>query len=182
MTTDIDITAGESLIDIDVESSVIEVDVVASEIDVTVDASVIDIDVEASVIEVELSGTGQQGPPGEPSSATDILEAGETISALKPVVVLDGIAFVASSSDSDHRGFVAGVAITAATVGNDVTVKTSGRITDSSWNWNPLIPSVFVGDGVLTQTPPSSGWVQAIARVEASDTIVVHLNDVYARV
>jgi hypothetical protein len=109
-------------------------------------------------------------PPASPPK--EIVIAGETISALKPAVILDGVAWIASSADPAHRGFLAGIALNAATAGNNVTVQTAGRLQDDVWNWDTSKPWLFYGVGVLTQTPPA-GWSQVIARVESSDTICI---------
>lgn len=102
------------------------------------------------------------------------VEASETISALKPVVVIDGLAAIARSGDASHRGFVAGISSNAATQGNDVTIRTEGEMTDSSWSWDTSKPWIFYGDGVLTQAPPES-WCQPIARVQSATTIFVSI-------
>jgi hypothetical protein len=131
-------------------------------------------------IVLKVTGVGTQGPPG----ASDQLEyatAGETISALKPVVIINGLAFLADSSNSSHRGFFAGVAVTAATIGHQVGIRNGGLLQDLSWNWDISKPWIFVGQGVLTQTPPGSGWLQSIARVESTNVIFVQPCDVYQR-
>jgi hypothetical protein len=125
-----------------------------------------------------------QGPPGASatSDATEIIDAGETISALKPIAVVNGAGVVASNANANHSGFLAGISISSATTGNSFTNQTFGTLQDDSWNWNPAIPWIFVGNGVLTQTPPTSGWLQSIARVESSDTIFIQLGELIERV
>lgn len=122
---------------------------------------------------------GSQGPAGPPGSggggsSTESVVAGESVSALKPAVIIDGAAFVGRNTNAAHRGFVAGVFVTAGDSGDTVTIQVSGQLQDSSWNWDTTKPWLFYGDGVLTQTPPSE-WCQAIARVEESDTIFINI-------
>ncbi len=125
---------------------------------------------------------GATGARGETGSSTETVVAGETISALKPIAVVDGEAVVASHAISSHSGFLGGISITSATSGNNVNIRTAGKIQDSSWSWDVAIPWLFVGNGVLTQTPPASGWLQSIARVESADTIFVQLGELIERV
>lgn len=174
-------------IELDLTIEAIDLVVSPSSILLNVDADPIDLTVAPEEIRLEITGVGSQGPQGEPGadgvgSVVETAEAGETISALKPVVILDGIASVASSSNAAHKGFVAGIATTAATIGNSVSIQTAGRLQDASWNWDVSLPWLFVGNGVLTQTPPSSGWVQSIARVESSDTVFIQVLDVITRI
>lgn len=125
--------------------------------------------------DVVSSLVAQQGPPGQSGSsdgATAIYQYGETISALKAVVIIDDQAFPADSTDITHRGRVAGITESAALAGNDGTVRFLGGMSDASWNWTG--PLLFVGSGgALVEIPPS-GFSQAIARVESSDAIFVN--------
>lgn len=125
---------------------------------------------------------GARGATGETGNSTETVTAGETISALKPIAIIDGEAVVASHSTSAHKGFLGGISITSATSGNNVNVRTAGQIQDDSWNWDVAIPWIFVGNGILTQTPPTSGWLQSVARVESADTIFVQLGEIIERV
>jgi len=134
----------------------------------------------ASVEIVTVAQQGPQGVPGEPVGSTIEYLAGETISALKVVVVIGDETFVADSSNSAHRGRVAGIATTAATIGNTGEVRSFGQMTDASWNWTgPLL--FFNSSGTLTETPPASGFSQSVARVESADTIFVDLTQAIER-
>jgi hypothetical protein len=67
------------------------------------------------------------------------------------------------------------IGITSGSVshGAYATIITSGIFTDSSWTWvadNPL----FVGDGgILTQTPPSTGYMHVVGYAVSPTTVVV---------
>lgn len=151
-----------------------------SPIELELGGSSIDLELSGTSIDLQLASTGPQGPPGDEAAAVETIEAGETISALKPIVILDGQAFVASSADLSHRGFTAGISITSATLGNNVRVQTFGLVQDNSWSWDVSKPLVFVGVGVLTQTPPDISS-QPIARVQSSDTLFVDIWPVIER-
>mgnify|MGYP000969709327 FL=1 len=107
--------------------------------------------------------------------------AGETISALKPVVIIDDVAYVANANNSAHKGFFAGIAITTATTGNNIEIQTAGRLQDASWSWDISAANLFVGAGQLTQTPPTTGWLQVAARVETDDSVFVGIRNLIVR-
>ena len=157
----------------------------------TVSISTAPIDVSTSVSEIQpisqsvlvtAVDVGVQGPPGVDGAdnSTSQIEAAESISALKVVAVVDGLAYIASNANADHKGKIAGIAVSAVTTGNDVTIRHFGRMTDNAWNWTSKQLYVSTNGG-LSQTPPVSGFVQSVARVEESDTIFVWLGDVIER-
>ncbi len=166
---------------LNLESSPIELELAGSQIDLELNASPIDLNLTATPINLTLSGTGAQGPPGQPSEAIEVSEAGETISALKPIVIVDGSAFVADSSNVTYRGFVAGISVESAIVGSNIRIQTFGRISDPSWNWDVTKSLVFAGILALTQTPPDVSS-QPIARVEASDTLFIQIQSLIERI
>lgn len=198
MTMTIDVTADPITVSLTVTSvsavasgSVVSVAVTDEQIDVTATNTLANVTCESSdsvVVSanptVTVISAAEQGPPGASavSQATEIVEAGQTMSALKPVAIVDGVGYVASNTTPGHRGFGAGISISSASSGNSFTVQTFGRIQDASWNWDTSMPWVFFGNGVLTQTPPTSGWLQSVARVESSDTIFVQLGELIERV
>lgn len=144
-------------------------------------SSVVEL-VEVASPELGIVFVAEQGPAGaDGDNATSDIGATEAISALKVVAVVDGEAVVGSSSNANHRGRISGIAVTAATSGNDVTVRHFGRMTDAAWNWTSKL--LWVGtSGQLVQSPPASGFVQSVARVESPTTIFVWLGDVTERV
>lgn len=106
---------------------------------------------------------GQQGDPGTngtggDASVTIIKTAGETISAGK-AVYLDSFDTVKLSDHSVlGKQYCVGIAITAATLGNDITVQTDGVFEDSIFSGFTINNPFWVGiNGSLTQTAPASG-------------------------
>ena len=62
-----------------------------------------------------------------------------------------------------------GITTGAAAAGDAINVQASGEMTEVSWNWTPGLP-VFLGtNGLLTQTPPVSGF-QLVLGVAISPT------------
>lgn len=90
------------------------------------------------------------------------LIAGQALSALRVVRMVDGSAVYANSSDASQAGQAVGVTTQAAASGAVVSVRRDGRMSDSSWNWTYGNPVYFNSTGALTQTPPSTGFVQVV--------------------
>lgn len=147
--------------------------VFSQSVDVTeVDLAVTEILQGIELVEVS---QGLKGDPGDDAESMQVT-AGQNISALRPIVIIGGQGFHADSSNSTHIGKVVGVSTTSATTGNLFTLATDGsRITDASWNWTG--DTVFVGVGLLAQTPPLTVFLQSIGAVVNTDSIVVLVGD-----
>lgn len=108
------------------------------------------------------------------SVSTFIALAGENVSALKVVYMQSGTVFVASSSTVAQVGRIAGVAITAATTGNSLTIQTAGRLVDLSWSWTVNLP-IYLGSAGLTQTPPTTGFSCQVATPVSATEILIDI-------
>ena len=128
-----------------------------------------------SVVEGCLQGpAGPRGLPGPAGGTSVIYEAGESISALKVIKLVAGLAYVASSDDLTDDDLVVGVAVTGADVGQDVTVQLSGTLQDNVWNWAP--GALFLGlSGDITQTPPTSGVLVKVGAPINSNKILIRI-------
>lgn len=117
----------------------------------------------------------KQGPAGATGSQTVTVVAGATLGGQR-VVVLDSSS-EAIHADSDtvaHAGRILGVTATAATTGNDVIVNTFGTFIEPSWTWTPGALLYLSLDGIITETPPTSGFVQQIAFAISATEIFIH--------
>jgi len=78
------------------------------------------------------------------------------------VLNASGNVIYADSGTAAHAGRVIGVSTGAAESGAAVTLRTRGEITEPSWSWDTGL-LIWLGlNGVLTQTPPASGFNQVI--------------------
>lgn len=112
---------------------------------------------------------GPAGPQGEvgPSGDAPLLVATATtaIGGHRAVVLVgDGSqgAIYADQSIPDHAERFVGVTTGAADSGSPVTIQIGGEITEPSWNWIPGFPVYLSVQGLLTQTPPTTGFLQII--------------------
>lgn len=105
---------------------------------------------------------GPQGPPGAsgaPGTSLVVTKtAGETISAGKAVYLDTATVVKLSDRSILARQKCIGVAKTAALSGNLLEVITDGVFTDAIFSGFTINEPIWVGlNGVLTQTPPTSG-------------------------
>lgn len=102
------------------------------------------------------------------------LPAGETIHGRRVVRATGGEAFHPDIGSQDDVLDCVGIALNAATITDTVEIRQRGLLTDAGWAWSP--GAVYCDDGgILTQTPPSSGWYLIVGRAVATDTIDINL-------
>lgn len=122
---------------------------------------------------------GPTGPAGSDGTTFDVT-AGEAISALRCVKVVGDEAFLVDSGDASDATKVIGITTTAAGAGASITVRTDGPLTDAAWSWTP--GSIYCGAlGVLTQSPPASGFVCEVARAKFPTSIVIDVQTPFIR-
>lgn len=130
--------------------------------------------VSESVVQVQEGLRGPQGPQGVPGAGNSI-----SITATSPIggnraVRGDGLGSVAyaDSSDVTHIGKCIGITMNAASIGETLEIAISSEITEPSWNW--AIGPIYLGvNGLLTQTVPSTGFVQRIGTAVSATRVVV---------
>jgi hypothetical protein len=112
------------------------------------------VTIEPKVATVIIKTTGIPGPPGNVQLITRV--AGEALGGQRVVYVdADNKAYYASPDDAE-AGLIVGVTTAAAAQGAAVQIRTEGEIVESSWNWTSA-PIWLGANGLLTQTPPTSG-------------------------
>jgi hypothetical protein len=126
------------------------------------------VDVVSGPIPSEMTGT-----------ISEPIRAAQTIEAGRMVAVEDYQLVYADSSNLNHAYSVLGL-LTASVIQGQTTnqVHTHGPITLPEWNWLPNQP-VFLGvNGVLTQTPPLTGFLQEVAQVITPQLLDFSLQEV----
>lgn len=146
------------------------------------DAGEIEIEylVSLELQELETIAQGEQGPPGAPGApgpeggAALQRTAGTTLSALRAVYELDGQVHYLDYRDAEHIDLLLGITLTAAGAGQPINVQRSGAIDDSGWSWTP--GPVWLGaDGVLTQTPPATGYYVLIGAAVSANRLLLNI-------
>lgn len=113
------------------------------------------------VVIIEPSSVGLQGPPGQPGDLvlTDYL-AGEALGGNRCVIVgMDNKVYYADQANPSHFNRILGITTRAAAQNDPASVRVGGEMTEPSWNWD-LDKFIYLGsNGLLTQTPPATGFL-----------------------
>lgn len=98
-----------------------------------------------------------EGPQGAPGGMNITCTTEIALSGHRFIVLDDDMAVYADNTILDHAHRVVGMTTGASNEGS-VSVQTSGEHDEPTWAWTLGVP-VFLGiNGMLTQTPPSSGF------------------------
>lgn len=118
-------------------------------------------------------------PPGAVDLGhASVVTAEFTLSALRAVQWTPGGASYPSLFTEAEADQVFGITVTAATVGNPITVQHSGVIEEPTWTWSEGI--IWCGaNGVLTQAIPSDAflpyWILPVGRAIGATAMVVDI-------
>ncbi len=128
---------------------------------VVVEVPTINVEVgPADPLKVEVGVQGPPGPPGPEGGSGLTHTAGVSLGGHRAVVLNAAEeAIYADNTTLTHADKVLGITTGAVTAGQAASIRTTGEITEPSWAW-ALDQAIFLGvDGMLTQTPPSSGFL-----------------------
>jgi hypothetical protein len=129
---------------------------------------------------IEVAAQGPAGPPGPPGgggAATLQLIAQGALSGHRVVrATALGVAYV-DPSDPQQAGTALGVTTHAALNQQPVLVQQIGELEESTWAWTLNLP-VYVGaNGVLTQAPPTAGFVEIVGMPTAPTKLAINLRN-----
>lgn len=115
------------------------------------------------------------GSPSGGSAFTRI--AGTPISALVAVYELpDGTVWPLSADDDDHIDLLAGITLTSANIGAEVTVQRAGPLDAAGLNLQQ--GRVWLGmNGQLTQTPPATGNDTLLGYATAEQRLYIDISE-----
>lgn len=118
--------------------------------------------------------TGPPGPPG-PATTSFPLTVAMTVSQAQVIASVADVPAIADRSILAQCGGVLGVASTGVSGGGLITVQFAGELVITGWTWVGNTP-VFLGlNGVLTQTPPTTGFLQIIGTPVNPTTLLIAL-------
>ncbi|MEO5364212.1 MAG: hypothetical protein H7838_11405 [Magnetococcus sp. DMHC-8] len=124
---------------------------------------------EAPVVSPDVKGT--------PVSSE--FRAGEILSGHRMVTLnASSKAVYASHDNPDHASRIVGMTTNAAIMDGPVNIVSAGPVVDSSWLWdmNPARSRVFMLlNGLISQTPPVSGYLCPVGFVINANTIFVSI-------
>lgn len=121
---------------------------------------------------------GPQGPAGTGTNVDVFLPTNSPIGGYR-VIVSDasGYALHADYTNLNHASCILGVSTTAVTDNSTLTIRSSGFLEEATWNWTLYQPIYLGVDGVLTQTPPASGFIQIVANVITPTKLLINIKD-----
>lgn len=120
----------------------------------------------------------EQDPPSGSGTSSGNLKtivrvtATETI-AKYDVVTTDGK--VADSTNVLHKDKILGIAIEDIAIGVVGEVQISGELTEVTWAWTAY--SLFLNGTALSETVPTSGFLNYVALIKAPQIIVVNIEE-----
>lgn len=106
------------------------------------------------------------------------LVASDSISALR-CITTDGSGLAKyATPDTLANSVVIGISTTSGIAGDTITVKTTGELSDASWNWSK--GAIYLGtNGALTQTAPSGGaFVVHVAKAITATKILIDIDTI----
>lgn len=113
-----------------------------------------------------------------PAAIDTTLVASTSLSALRCITTdSNGLAKYATP-DSLANAVVIGISTTSASTGQNITIKTSGQITDASWNWTK--GAIYLAaNGALTQTAPTGGSIVVhVAKAITATTLIIDIDTI----
>ncbi len=116
---------------------------------------------------------GPQGPQGPAGGATAPVYATALTNLTYPCVVAvdNGVAHYADPTNYADMTSQLAITASAALAGGQVTIITTGVVTQSGWNWSPGRVYLALKGGALTQSPDPSASVLEVGRVLNPTTI-----------
>lgn len=117
-----------------------------------------------------------------PAAIDTTLVASTSLSALR-CITTDGSGLAKyATPDTLANAVVIGISTTAANTGENITIKTSGQLTDANWSWTKGV--IYLGsNGVLTQTAPTGGSIVVhVAKAITATTIIIDIDTIITTV
>lgn len=139
-----------------------------------------------SFFRVKMNLSGTQGSPNlgtyVPTTGGDMPQqlltkaAGTAISAMLAVHVRNGLVFVADPAVQPPIAASA-IAANSGLTGEAITLQNGGELVNSTWSWVPDM-DIYVGPGgMLTQTPPSEGYIQNVGVPTGPTSMLVEVQE-----
>ncbi|MCZ7404485.1 MAG: hypothetical protein O8C67_06090 [Candidatus Methanoperedens sp.] len=130
-----------------------------------------------SIVEEAAGPIGPQGSPGEPGEFTlSDYVAGEALGGQRVVILhSDAKLYYADKNIPADFNRVLGITTDAVVSGDIPTVRCAGKMTEPTWSWD-LDKFLYLStNGLLTQTPPSSGFLLQMGYPLSTTSIMVDI-------
>lgn len=111
------------------------------------------------------------------SYALPTLPAAQSLSALRLVSISSSNYTYSDPADLISVGSIAGLTLQSVNAGSNIKPIVNQLVSDQSWNWVRGSPVFLGAAGTLTQIPPSSGNLVAVARVLDSKILFICIEE-----
>jgi len=102
------------------------------------------------------------------------LEAGENISTFKPVIVENGLLYLADSNNPGHINKIIGITLESGVTGGIITVSTAGHIKNAGWSFSNTV--IFLEGTSVSDTPPLTGFSAILGVAATPNSVILNLN------
>jgi hypothetical protein len=121
---------------------------------------------------------GNANDIGSQDPTIQIMNAGQTVSALKCVYVISPNTIQYAENDVDFsKATVLGMTIIAAQLNESTQVKTYGLLRDSSFVWTVNTQLYLDTNGYLTDIAPVSGFRTLVATSQGAGSIFINIQE-----
>jgi len=110
-----------------------------------------------------------------PATTLSLIDSTVEVSSVTPLSALRCVTGDGRYCDPTDLSTV-GMAGITLTAGTTVAARFAGRMTDAGWTWTPGAPIYCGVAGVLTQTPPATGWLRRVAEAVSATEIIVSIH------
>ena len=123
------------------------------------------------------AGTVAAGDDARFGVMTTSATAGVDLGGQRVVVISSGNAVYADNTDSTHTNKVLGITTGAATNGQSVMIQSHGEMVEPSWTWTLNQPVFLSTNGLLTQTPPTTGFSQIVGFPTSATSLFINIRE-----
>ena len=176
MTSPLDVTlVSDGTTSVSLSETTLDVSVVSpAQLTVTVDAPSVALSV----------GVCQQGPPGPPGPIGPAGDAPAVVVAVPVsghrVLASDASGFAIYADQTDNSALaIVGFSTQAASAWDTCVIQRSGALAWPAGGLTPEAPLFLTTEGMVSHTPPASGWVRQVAVAVAADMIHVDIGPIY---
>lgn len=122
-----------------------------------------------------------KGEKGEPGHSFTNYPAGTALGGHRMAALIDGEFVYADNTNLAHIAAVVGMTTGAVNQGDFPTVLTDGEITEPTWNLVQNTAFYLVGNGLISTTAPSTGFVLECGLATSDKSIFIHIGKAYAK-
>lgn len=135
------------------------------------------IDLTTLSLDLNFGLPGPAGPAGPAGGEASIYTAAVILGGHRVVYLTSSATLdYADSTNPAHANLVIGITLDAAASGAPVSVQHDGLLIDPSFTFT--VGMVYVGtNGMMTQTPPTSGFLQVVGIAINATTLFVNLQE-----